>query len=356
MRIGNAKPNRSGVTLIEVLVAIFVMAIGLMALLTLFPLGALEMAQAIKDQRAADTGWDGNSALRAYWKASVATNPTDPDRYLDLPMLNPSGPDPQPPPGLFGPPAGGSLPDRTGNDGPSHVVMLDPFGKNQYGNGASQYWVAGLPGGTVNGAGLRRVNSRPIMEPPAGFNSRQLTLTGYTNLNDIYFDENGLPNGSPFNRELRYSYSVLLQRPQATEPKYVNATIVVYTGRTVQFTADATPTGENWYPVPPPQQGGFTQGSTSVVLIWNNNTVEPKPTIRRGGWVLDATMMDPANPNDPTYSPHAYFYRVVDVSEGNGTTTLELQTPAVASSPSQGGIAFILDHVSEVIIKPTMGP
>jgi prepilin-type N-terminal cleavage/methylation domain-containing protein len=43
--------GQSGITLIEVLVAIFVMGIGLLALLTLFPLGALEMAQAIKDER-----------------------------------------------------------------------------------------------------------------------------------------------------------------------------------------------------------------------------------------------------------------------------------------------------------------
>jgi Tfp pilus assembly protein PilV len=41
-----------GVTLLEVLVAIFVNGVGLLALLTLFPLGALEMAAAIKDDRA----------------------------------------------------------------------------------------------------------------------------------------------------------------------------------------------------------------------------------------------------------------------------------------------------------------
>src|SRR5438105_4707990 len=48
--------TRTGATLTEVLVAIFVMAIGLLALLTLFPLGALSMAQAIKDNRTAHSG------------------------------------------------------------------------------------------------------------------------------------------------------------------------------------------------------------------------------------------------------------------------------------------------------------
>lgn len=44
--------SSSGVTLVEVLAALFVMGIGLLTLLTLFPLGALTMAQAIKDSRA----------------------------------------------------------------------------------------------------------------------------------------------------------------------------------------------------------------------------------------------------------------------------------------------------------------
>src|SRR4051812_30334878 len=45
--------NRPGVTLIEVLAAIFIMGIGMLALFTLFPLGALSMARAVRDDRAA---------------------------------------------------------------------------------------------------------------------------------------------------------------------------------------------------------------------------------------------------------------------------------------------------------------
>jgi prepilin-type N-terminal cleavage/methylation domain-containing protein len=41
-----------GVTLLEVLVAIFITGVGLLALLVLFPLGVLNLAQAIKDDRA----------------------------------------------------------------------------------------------------------------------------------------------------------------------------------------------------------------------------------------------------------------------------------------------------------------
>ena len=56
--------RRSGVTLIEVLVAIFVMAIGLLSLLALFPLGALNMAQAIKDERASQAAANADAVAR----------------------------------------------------------------------------------------------------------------------------------------------------------------------------------------------------------------------------------------------------------------------------------------------------
>jgi hypothetical protein len=52
--------HRSAVTLVEVLVAIFVMGIGLLALLTLFPLAALTMARAIQDERCAQAGLSAN--------------------------------------------------------------------------------------------------------------------------------------------------------------------------------------------------------------------------------------------------------------------------------------------------------
>src|SRR5689334_20597212 len=47
--------RRPAVTLIEVLVTMFIMAIGMLALLTLFPLGAISMGQALKDDRCAST-------------------------------------------------------------------------------------------------------------------------------------------------------------------------------------------------------------------------------------------------------------------------------------------------------------
>src|SRR4051812_3715730 len=59
---------RRGVTLVEVLIAIFLMGIGLMAILSLFPLGAAQMAQAIKDQRCAEAATNADALARITWK------------------------------------------------------------------------------------------------------------------------------------------------------------------------------------------------------------------------------------------------------------------------------------------------
>jgi len=82
--------GRSGTTLIEVLVAIFVMGIGLIALLVLFPLGALRMAQAIQDEYCA------RAAANADAVATLQRIRTDPLVRLDAALgydvfLDPDG-------------------------------------------------------------------------------------------------------------------------------------------------------------------------------------------------------------------------------------------------------------------------
>src|SRR6266404_2000101 len=71
MRIAPNKLRRSGVTLIEVLVAIFVASIGLLALLALFPVGALSMRQALRDSRCAQT----SANAFALFKMKVGQDP-----------------------------------------------------------------------------------------------------------------------------------------------------------------------------------------------------------------------------------------------------------------------------------------
>jgi hypothetical protein len=67
-----ATHRRPGLTLTEVLVAMFVMALGLISLLTLFPLGALQIGSALRDDRCAQTALQADAFLRSYWQARVA--------------------------------------------------------------------------------------------------------------------------------------------------------------------------------------------------------------------------------------------------------------------------------------------
>jgi len=85
---------QAGTALVEVLIAIYVTGIGLLALLTLFPLGALEMAEAIQDDRTAavaanarvvsQSGEELVSRTAAFVEASLFNGSVDPDAAAQL--------------------------------------------------------------------------------------------------------------------------------------------------------------------------------------------------------------------------------------------------------------------------------
>src|SRR5579862_7466045 len=93
--------RRSGMTLMEVLIAIFVMGIGLLAVMAMFPLGASSMARAIKDDRA------GHAAANA--KALAIALNVRFDSYVTS-QFNTAYP----------------------LDGPSNPVLVDPLGYMSY--------------------------------------------------------------------------------------------------------------------------------------------------------------------------------------------------------------------------------
>src|SRR5262245_55640106 len=118
--------SRNGVTLIEVLVAIFVMAIGLLALLTLFPLGALSMAQAIRDNRTGETAAGATAIingknLRFDPEILQIRDPFNNPIPFD-PYTCPPAPPPPLPPTIWP----GSRP--LDPNGPSFPVLVDPNG------------------------------------------------------------------------------------------------------------------------------------------------------------------------------------------------------------------------------------
>src|SRR5205085_11693322 len=120
-------PCRRGATLIEVLVAIFVMGIGLIALLTLFPLGALRMAQAIQDDRCASAA---RNAMAVATMRDVRNDPAarTPPWFPKADVFKDALPD-----------QGRQLPADP--DGPSYPVFVDPWGvKSALFGTPAQFW------------------------------------------------------------------------------------------------------------------------------------------------------------------------------------------------------------------------
>src|SRR6516225_10240407 len=115
--------KRTGATLVEVLVAIFVMGIGLIAVLALFPLGVIRMAQAIQDGRT------GNIALNAEAIAVFKNIRHDPNFVLTC--QNPIG---------FPPAA---------SQGPSYPVFIDPIGYRNAAGTPYQGFLAGPAGSAI---------------------------------------------------------------------------------------------------------------------------------------------------------------------------------------------------------------
>ncbi len=95
-------PVRRGVTLTEVLVAMFVMAIGMISLLTLFPLGAMQVGQALRDDRATQLARQADAFVRQSWRNEIIPRGGNFEGYywaMDDPYLAVKYADPAPPAG-----------------------------------------------------------------------------------------------------------------------------------------------------------------------------------------------------------------------------------------------------------------
>jgi prepilin-type N-terminal cleavage/methylation domain-containing protein len=317
--------RRNGLTLIEVLVAIFIMGIGLIALLTLFPIGILRMMQAIRDERTAQAAWSAQSVTTMHNLRNdpfLLSAPGEPDLFQ-----NPHA-------------AGGLLPSETFSE--SYPIYADPVGRTSF-TGIPQNWVGGIPGY------LRRC--------PVSFVPNVLALNQNFRIgDDITFDPTFdpllpamgpgtpkviAPTGPPtIQRDPTYSWAYLLRRPQTGDRSVVDCAIVVYDKR-------ATITmGETVY-----QNLAYFDPDKNAILIDISSPTTLPPNIRAGDWLYDATLYK----NSPTTgSAHSYFYRVVAaedvVAGGKRFAKYEVQTPirGFISGPSKGTIPAMQDPTTTV--------
>src|SRR5262245_33363933 len=133
--------RRSGVTLLEVMIATAILTIGLVAIMALWPIGAVNFARALNQDRSATHGVNSEAMFSYYWKKAWVErdrNPQSPsfgsptggmcttteEAYANSqePMLLMLEFHPHP---LYGPPDNGIKP---GSSQPSFPVLVDPIG------------------------------------------------------------------------------------------------------------------------------------------------------------------------------------------------------------------------------------
>ncbi len=371
--------SRPGITLTEVLIAMFVMALGMIALLTLFPLGVFQIGQALKDDRVTQTASQADGFLRAHWRTEVlgplndgnpATLPDplfwamdDPNLLLQRPSTGkgptvmenhylsagyrlPTGTTiPQMPPLpitattlMTGPPAETwNSPDTPAitpidplddphyaNPGAagqlaSYPVIIDPLGFLARPGSPEQHFVArnSITSGTV-----------PLLVP-----RRNLSPTG-TALNNngaiqtccLVDDFTFRPNGSPTSpggtglttRQGRYSWAAVIQRPVNATRDVATLKIMVFDGRPplLATPGDEVVITQSWTGAPDVSTVG---AAIPLTLVPGSRSV----SIRVPNRGSDQTplirkggwIMD-GTIDTTTGIRHANFYRIAGVTEG----------------------------------------
>jgi hypothetical protein len=312
--------RRPAATLLEVLVSIFIMGIGLLAILALFPLGALRMAQAIQDDRAGHLGMTGLAVAQTF----NLRNDSDVTTAFATP--------------------GGTLP-QVHPDRPGYPVYVDPLGV------ALSNWVGGTPPIGQPALAIPRRASRWISGNAA---PNIMALRWFTLTDDLRFGTDGGPLQLPGNlieRDTTLSYALMFRQPRSSVPNVVEVSVVVYSRRPL------TTLLTNEYPYP-----ATFNPTGNLVTLDASGPGQTKPPLRAGSWILDATFKQfpPAQPPPPPNTPifgwaHGYFYRVVSVNEiAPNQFEMEVATP-LRRWPAAGGsgTVIVMDNVVEVIERGT---
>jgi type II secretory pathway pseudopilin PulG len=351
--------RRPGVTLLEVLVSIFIMGIGMIALLTLFPLGALSMARAVREGRAGDAAAeaaalantfgvrnDNNGSTSSYTVANIFTN------YLTV-----------------GPLSGAPPADPAG---PGYPVYVDPYyinlsQTNLGSSGSSPYNGTGSTPGMVRcsttyvGSGGTSFTfsttpiptvlsalgqpTAPASESPGPSSISNWAARYFTLKDDINFQTNGTPvlSSGSLERGGSYTWAYLLRRPRAASGADVELYVVVYAGRSVQVAG-----GETACTVTSTTSGGNAAlGDNAVSLTFPAGTT---PQLRRGTWLLD-TSFEQSTSGSTTYGTvHGQFYRVVEVTGSASPYVVELDQPLKNNNVN---VMVVMENVVEVLFKGT---
>lgn len=350
----NSRLRRPGVTLLEVLVAIFVMAIGLLALLTLFPIGAIQMAQAVKDDRTAGEATHADALVRSHFQSVylaggpmayqatpfVSTDAFD-DPQAGFPPVHtqriyPDFPTPAFYPTRANPTPPGSPPVFPPGS-PSYPVMLDGLGYFARTAGdAERSWVGKRSPVTALAT---------ITSPPTRFLIPRRSALGYTSAtptnnlieafaltDDLTFEKSGAA-AVPLQRQGWYNWAAMVQLPRHETRGVAKLTIMVFNGRP-SLLANA---GDEMITTTQPF---LTVGDRTMTIVVPNRDEGSAKLIRRGGWIMDSTISpiltkqnSPYDSvNDYVWIRNANFYRISGLTDlgpvaGGNQFALDLETP-----------------------------
>ena len=360
--------RRAGFSLTEVLITLLILTIGLISLMTLFPYGAIQLAQSVRDDRAAYAATNAHSQFRLAWQ-EIWTKPDGTPRRWDVPNpLLSDGVTPNPEyPGVkqaYPDLARLEVGDPTDpNDDllppfESYPVFIDPYGLFAHvasATGPAQQWLAhGQPSGTGNSADqlIPRISlngdTTTFPPPPVGkptvreffpFTRPQELIRRTSLLDDISFGEGGeieYQNTSEVQRGGDYTWAWMVQRPPGVQPfrGEVTLTVVVFAGRPLDVPAE-----EFAYPATFSLRQPFV-----TVQMPDSATVPP---VAKDGWLLDASRLA----RGTSRVQRAQFYRVQELTQQDADPTrwdIELQTPSLyQSSAANGGRVYFLGRVAE---------
>ena len=377
--------RRPGLSLTEVLVAIFVMGIGCVAVLTLFPLGALNMAQAFRDDRTTQAASQAGGYLRWYVEEQRTQGQLGSEIFIKA-MTSPDEVSKS-----FTIPGEGAGFIPAGSGMPSYPVVVDPFGvwaPPLPGITTARRWIGDdgfgnatyVPNGGSKTALARTSLSNLVAAKFSTLEQRKLAFRicslfdgiGYNqNTAAPFVDPNTVTATSPgtLDRDVRYNWAWVVQHQG--DPASANVTVVVYDKRAFEFAAR----GYETVHIPNAAQRGQSR------ISFARGT---EPVVQKGGWLVDVTVttLDYQNnvyipptapPAPPKGSPqprpgvrNAQFYRVVSVTDTGTDVEFELDSQLRAdtgddSDKSTGNTGLnvtnrrfaALAGVAEVFVLPT---
>lgn len=399
--------RRPGVTLTEVLIATGIMAVGMLAILALYPIGAVNMARAINQDRTATHAMNSDNLFRVHWKnawierdpgtgvptGTVSQNTEAAYQNSAEPMLPLLEAHP-----VYGhvlgdwrlptaplPPPNWKYPNP--NTEPSYPVLVDPIGWQNKAGSADQGFIAGdrlLPVRTT----LRAAHHQGLNPPPpntyvrvapdpyADDATRSAQIAFFSSSYPLTFLTAMSPNPPvpPAPWQWGASIPAIVRNTTLLDDMTFDAAgePAAFTGQLerggrynvswlIQRASNATQSEVKIHVLA--FSGRSPTDTTALEYPYPFLVIDPKviqlnvasqaaPPIKKGGFIALSYQVPrpagtlPANSSYPTFD----FYRVVSVNDDSGNYYVELETPVKQPSgviPIRQ-MAVVFDNLFEV--------